>query len=64
MSRQKTLNVAFLPDEYTALKDVKGERSWPTAILEEFGVSDSHANERTYTEEDGREMLGNLVDNE
>jgi hypothetical protein len=34
----KTLNETFNQDEFEKLVDVKGERSWREAILEEFGV--------------------------
>lgn len=34
----KQLNETFPDDEYQSLKDVKGGRTWRTAILEEFGV--------------------------
>lgn len=36
----KTINEAFENEEFQALKEVKGNRTWRTAILEEFGVSD------------------------
>jgi len=34
----KTLNETFNQEEFEKLLDVKGERSWREAILEEFGV--------------------------
>ena len=34
----KHLNNTFTEDEYEELKDVKGDRTWREAILEEFGV--------------------------
>lgn len=32
------LNETFTDDEHDALSDVKGDRTWRLAILEEFGV--------------------------
>lgn len=34
----KTLNEKFEDGDYADLKSVKGDRSWRTAILEEFDV--------------------------
>jgi len=34
----KTLNEKFEDGEFADLSEVKGDRSWRTAILEEFGV--------------------------
>lgn len=34
----KHLRETFTDDEFKALKDVKGDRSWREAILDEFGV--------------------------
>lgn len=36
----RQLNETFPDGEYSDLKDVKGDRTWREAILEEFGVSD------------------------
>lgn len=37
----KQINVTFTDGEHSALTDVKGDRSWHDAIIEEFGVSDT-----------------------
>lgn len=34
----KQINETVTDDEHAALTDVKGERTWREAILEEFGV--------------------------
>jgi len=36
----KTLNETFTKEEHEELLDVKGDRSWRKAILDEFGVSE------------------------
>lgn len=36
----KHLNVPFDDDTYEQLSAVKGERSWQTAIREEFGIEE------------------------
>lgn len=36
----KWLNEAFNEENYEELQDVKGDRSWREAILEEFGVKE------------------------
>jgi hypothetical protein len=37
----KRLSVPFDSEEYAAIKEVKGERTWQEAVLEEFGVAES-----------------------
>ena len=37
----RTLNETFGDDEFSDLQDVKGERTWREAIIEEFGVEDA-----------------------
>lgn len=34
----KQLRETFEDDEFSKLKDIKGDRSWHDAILDEFGV--------------------------
>lgn len=34
----RTLNVTFSDDDFRKLKNRKGDRTWPEAITEEFGV--------------------------
>lgn len=36
----KTINETFTDEEMRRLKEVKGNRRWHDAILEEFGVAD------------------------
>lgn len=36
----RTVNAIFDGDDFEKLKEVKGDRSWPDAILEEFGIRD------------------------
>lgn len=36
----KQVNVTFEDGEHEALSDVKGDRTWRDAILEEFGLDD------------------------
>ena len=36
----KTINETFTDDEIEAMRDVKGDRTWREAILQEFGVKD------------------------
>jgi hypothetical protein len=36
----RQLNETFPDDEYSKLKEVKGDRTWRSAILEQFGVDD------------------------
>ena len=36
----KHINVPFNDETYDALKDVKGDRTWREAILDEFGVDE------------------------
>ena len=36
----KHINVPFNDEMYDALKDVKGDRTWREAILDEFGVEE------------------------
>lgn len=36
----KTINETFTEDEIDALQDVKGNRTWREAILQEFGVDE------------------------
>ena len=35
----RNINPIFENDEFEALKEVKGDRTWREAILEEFGVN-------------------------
>jgi hypothetical protein len=35
-----TLNETFDDDDFEALTEVKGDRTWKEAILEEFGVAE------------------------
>ena len=35
------INVALTDDQHESLSEVKGERSWQTALLEEFGVAEN-----------------------
>ena len=37
----KSINQTFDDDEFQKLADVKGWRTWKTAIKEEFGIVDS-----------------------
>ena len=37
----KQLNETFDDDDFQALTEVKGDRTWREAILEEFGVRDN-----------------------
>lgn len=37
----RNLNESFEDDEFENLEEVKGDRTWHDAILEEFGVKDS-----------------------
>lgn len=37
----KTLNQTFTDEEFDGLREVKGDRSWREAILEEFGVDEN-----------------------
>lgn len=41
MTETKTLNETFGQEEFQALTEIKGERTWHDAILEEFGVMDN-----------------------
>lgn len=34
----RTLNETFTDEEFDELLEIKGERKWRTAILDEFGV--------------------------
>ena len=34
----KTINETFTDDEMKRLKEIKGDRTWREAILDEFGV--------------------------
>lgn len=34
----KTINETFTDDELKRLKEIKGDRTWREAILDEFGV--------------------------
>ena len=34
----KAVNVTFSEDDFERLQEVKGDRSWKDAILEEFGL--------------------------
>ena len=36
----KNINVTFTDDEIEAMRDVKGDRTWREAILQEFGVDE------------------------
>jgi hypothetical protein len=36
----KRINETFTDEEHSALSEVKGERTWREAIVEEFGVND------------------------
>ena len=36
----KNINVTFTDEEIEAMQDVKGDRTWREAILDEFGVKD------------------------
>jgi hypothetical protein len=36
----KHLNIPVTNEEYAKLADVKGERSWPEALREEFGIDE------------------------
>ncbi len=36
----KHLNIPVDDDTYQKLKDVKGDRSWPEALCEEFGIEE------------------------
>jgi len=36
----KTINETFTEGEMDALREVKGDRTWREAILDEFGVSE------------------------
>jgi len=36
----KNINVTFTDDEIEAMREVKGERTWREAILDEFGVTE------------------------
>ena len=36
----RTINETFTDDEIEAMRDVKGDRTWREAILQEFGVKD------------------------
>ena len=36
----KNINVTFTDDEIEAMRDVKGDRTWREAILDEFGVTE------------------------
>ena len=36
----KNINETFTDDEIDALREVKGDRTWREAILDEFGVKD------------------------
>ena len=36
----KTINETFTDDEIESMRDVKGDRTWREAILQEFGVKD------------------------
>jgi len=39
----RTVNVVFNDEDFKQLQQMKGERSWHDAILEEFGVeADDH----------------------
>jgi hypothetical protein len=35
----KTINFVVTDGEFERLKDAKGDRTWPEAVKEEFGVS-------------------------
>ena len=36
----KNINETFTDDEIEAMREVKGDRTWREAILDEFGVKD------------------------
>ena len=36
----KNINETFTDDEIEAMRDVKGDRTWREAILQEFGVTE------------------------
>jgi hypothetical protein len=36
----KHLNIPVTDDEHNALADVKGDRTWRAALIEEFGVEE------------------------
>lgn len=36
----KSINERFTEEEHATLSEIKGDRSWREAILEEFGVSE------------------------
>ena len=36
----KNINETFTDDEIEAMRDVKGDRTWREAILDEFGVTE------------------------
>ena len=36
----RTINETFTDDEIEAMRDVKGDRTWREAILQEFGVDE------------------------
>jgi len=36
----RRLSVPFTEAEYEQLKDVKGDRTWQEAVLQQFGVED------------------------
>jgi predicted CopG family antitoxin len=36
----KHLNIPLDEQTYEELRDVKGDRSWPEALREEFGIND------------------------
>lgn len=36
----KTLNATFTEEQHEQLDEIKGDRTWSEAVLEEFGVTD------------------------
>lgn len=36
----KNINETFTDDEIEAMREIKGDRTWREAILQEFGVDD------------------------
>lgn len=55
----KALTEHFTDKEFTQLKDQKGDRSWRTAILEEFGVTSTEDDTTTSSR---RDSTGGEVD--